>query len=138
LDIQSEKFFDYKDIHPSIAQPKSNDHWRTQIKYTDTEDPDVYGEITLPMNKEEVFAEACEYIKGCKTRKQMYAPCPHLKTISSKVTFCENSWKTQKAKKTTKSSYTMTPASPRRWLAGLRAAAAACSSHHKANGCSGS
>lgn len=108
MDVQSAKFFDYEGIHPNVQPPMNDAHWRRQIQYVDKEDPEVYGEIELPIDKEAIFSDACEYVKGCKTRKQMYAPGPHLKTISSKVTFFENFWKTQKTKKTTQAKFQMT------------------------------
>lgn len=110
LDIQSERFFDFEGRHPNIYKPKSDEHWKNQINYVDKEDPDVYssGEIPIPVDKDALFTEACEYVKNCKTRKQMYAISPHLKTISSKVTFFENYWKTQHTKQTTHSRFQMT------------------------------
>jgi hypothetical protein len=108
MDIQSANFLDFEGHHPNIKPPMNIEHWRNQVKYIDKEDPDVYGEIEVPKDKGELFSEACEFVKQCKTRKQMYAPGPYLMIISSKVNFFENFWKTQKKKKVTQSSFQMT------------------------------
>lgn len=105
MDIQSENFLDFEGKHPNIRPPMNIEHWRNQVKYINKEDPDVYGEIDVPLTKEEAFNEACEHVKQCKTRKQMYAPGPHLMIISSKVNFFENFWKTQHKKKQTLSRF---------------------------------
>jgi hypothetical protein len=110
VDVQSERFFDYMGKHPNIKPPSNDQHWKNQINYVDKEDEHVYtwGEIEIPINKDELFAEACEYVKNCKSLKQMYTMSPHLKTISSKVTFFENYWRTQHKKKSTHGSFQMT------------------------------
>lgn len=108
MDIQSANYLDFEGHHPNIKPPMNIEHWRNQVKYINKEDPDVYGEIDVPLTKEEAFSEACDFVKQCKTRKQMYAPGPHLMIISSKVNFFENFWKTQKKKKTSHSSFAMT------------------------------
>lgn len=92
-DVKNERFFDMDGHHPNISVPKTIDHWRNQVKYVEKEDGDVYGEITVAKTKDEEFTEACEFVKGCKTRKEMYAIGPYLRTISSKVLFFENFWK---------------------------------------------
>lgn len=104
-DVKSERFFDFEDHHPNISVPKTVEHWRNQVKYVEKEDPEVYGEITVSKSKEEAFTEACEYVKGCKTRKDMYVIGPHLSVISSKVVFFENFWKNQAVKSHSKASF---------------------------------
>jgi len=97
-DIKNAAFLDFEGHHPNISVPKTVEHWRNQVKYVDKEDADVYGEITVTKTKDEEFAEACEFVKGCKSKKMMYAIGPHLKVISSKVLFFENFWKAQAVK----------------------------------------
>lgn len=110
IDVQSERFFDYMGHHPNVKPPSNNDHWRNQIAYVDKEDPEVYcfGEIPIEKTKDELFADACEYVKNCKSLKQMYAMSPHLKIISSKVSFFENFWKTQHTKMSVKARFQIT------------------------------
>lgn len=105
MDIKNSRFFDFQDHHCNITPPKSIEHWRNQVKYMDKEDPEVYGEITVAKDKDEEFAEACEYVKQCKTRKEMYSIGPYLRIISSKVSFFENYWKTQHTKKSSKAQF---------------------------------
>lgn len=104
-DIKNERAFDFEGHHPNIKPPSSVTHWRNQVKYMDKEDPLVYGEIEILKTKDEEFTEACEYVKGCKTRKAMYAIGPHLKVISSKVMFFENFWKNQAVKSHSNATY---------------------------------
>lgn len=108
VDIKNANFLDYDGHHPNIKPPASIEHWRNQVKYMDKEDPDVYGDITVAKTKDEEFNDALEYVKQCKTRKQLYSMSPHLKIISSKVTFFENFWKTQHKKKVTIASFNLT------------------------------
>lgn len=105
VDIKNANFLDYDGHHPNIKPPMSIEHWRNQVKYMDKEDADVYGEITVGKTKDEEFNDALEYVKQCKSRKQLYSMTPHLKVISSKVTFFENFWKTQHTKKVTQASF---------------------------------
>lgn len=107
VDIKNADFLDFMGHHPNIKPPMSNEHWRNQVKYMEKEDENVYGEITVAKTKDEEFNDACEYVKGCKNRKTMYLMTPHLKVISSKVSFFENFWKTQHTKKVAKAKFTM-------------------------------
>lgn len=99
VDVKNSRFFDYNGIHPNITVPMSVDHWRNQVKYLEKEDPEVYGEIVVKKTKDEEFTEACEYVKACKTKREIYLLGPHTKTISGKVTFFENYWQHQAVKK---------------------------------------
>ena len=108
LDIKNPNFFDFEGRHCNINPPKSIEHWRNQVKYCDKEDPEVYGEITVSKDKAEELAEACEYVKQCKTRKEMYALGPYTHVISSKVSFFENYWATQHTKKSSKADFIQT------------------------------
>lgn len=101
IDIKNPNFLDFEGVHPNIKPPSSLEHWRNQVKYMDKEDADVYGDICVAKTKDEEWTEALEYVKQCKTRKQLYGMSPYLKTISSKVTFFENFWKTQHQKRVT-------------------------------------
>lgn len=105
VDIKNPDFLDHDGHHPNIKPPMSIEHWRNQVKYMEKEDADVYGEITIAKDKDEEFAEACEYVKACKTLKEMYTMGPYLRTISNKVSFFEAYWKTQHTKKTSNAQF---------------------------------
>jgi len=106
-DIKNANFLDYDGHHPNIKPPMSIEHWRNQIKYMDKEDNDVYGEIAVPKDKDEEFAEVCTYVKECTTLKQVFSMGPYLRTISNKHTFWEKYWKENHKKKVTKALYSM-------------------------------
>lgn len=106
-DIKNQDFLDFEGHHPNISVPKTIEHWRNQVKYVDKEDADVYGEITVAKTKDEEFTEACEFVKGCRSKREMYAIGPYLKTISGKVTFFENFWTQQALKKSTSATYSL-------------------------------
>ena len=92
MDIKNANFLDYNGHHCNFTKPKTNDHWRNQVKYMEKEDPDVYGNIDVKNTKEEDFLMACDYVKQCKNKRDIYKPSPHLMVISSKVMFFENLW----------------------------------------------
>ena len=106
-DVKNSRLLDYEGVHPNWRPPKSIEHWKNQVKYMDKEDPDVYGEITVPKDKDEEFAEVCAYVKECKTIKQVFSMGPYLRMISSKVNFWERFWKENHKKKVTKALYSM-------------------------------
>lgn len=107
MDIKNANFFDYQGHHCNFTKPMSNQHWRNQVKYMEKEDPDVYGEIEVKNTKEEDFLMACEYVKQCKSKRDIYKPNPSLMVISSKVMFFENLWASTAMKAATVVKYKM-------------------------------
>lgn len=106
MDIKNADFLDFEGHHPNMKPPMNIEHWKNQVKYIDKEDTEVYGEIVVSKTKDEEFDEACAFVKQCKNRKQMYMAGPHLKIISTKVTFFENYFATQREKKSAKATFT--------------------------------
>jgi len=107
MDIKNARFLDFEGHHPNITPPMSAEHWKNQVKYMDKEDENAYGEIIVPKDKDEEFAEVCQYVKECKTLKQVFSMGPYLRTISTKVSFWEKFWTQNHKKKITNALFPM-------------------------------
>lgn len=88
MDIQSESLLDFEGIHPNIKPPMNIEHWCNQVKYMEKEDPDVYGEIEVPKEKDEQRADHDEPTQ--KAPAECVICAEHLGTMAFTCPACNN------------------------------------------------